>query len=568
MKCNAILISFISLLFSLCVHSQQLTNKVYTHADTLRGSITPERAWWNLLHYSIAVTPNIEAKTIEGAVTMQFKALKAGKIMQIDLQQPLIIDSITQPIGKKKSKQLPFKRDGNIALIDFEKVVQLNLKYSITIYYHGKPKEAVNPPWEGGISWKKDSNGAPFIATSCQGLGASVWWPCKDHQSDEPDWGVVIAVRVPDTLTNVSNGKLKKIITHNDHTKTWVWEVKNPINNYSVCMNIGKYVLIEDQYNGLGGPLPLNYYFLKDHKDSALVQLKQVKTMLDCFEHWFGKYPFYQDGYKLVEVPYLGMEHQSNVTYGNRFKNGYLGKDISTSGWGMHWDYIIIHESAHEWFGNNITSKDIADMWIHEGFTTYSETLFSEWLDGSIAGDEYNFGSRKRIKNKDPIIGDYNVNAAGSGDMYFKASAMIHSIRKAMNNDEQFKQMLLGLNKEFWHATITTSDVECKMNSYTRFSLGKIFDQYLRKTEIPVLEYYFSVSGNKLMYRWSNAIDEFNLPIVIQTKLKPITIVPKVEKWQELYFPLGMINETQMQSLSKSFYIQLMEKKELVIRSN
>lgn len=554
-------------IFSSYAIAQHQPVKAFTKADTLRGSITSERSWWDLLHYTINIQPNITNKTIEGNVAVKFRAIKDGKRLQIDLQQPLIIDSVTQLDPSLKTKQLSFKREGDVAYIQFPKSINKGTISMIKIFYHGKPREAVRPPWDGGISWKKDINGAPFVSTSCQGLGASVWWPCKDHQADEPDSGMIISVKVPDTLVEVSNGRLIKIIQHNDHTKTFVWEVKNPINNYGVSLNIGNYELTKDTFNGEGGTLDLNYYILKAHQVSAIQQLKQVKEMLKCFEYWMGKYPFYEDGYKLVEVPYLGMEHQSNVAYGNKFKNGYLGRDLSGTGWGLNWDFIIIHESGHEWFGNNITSKDIADMWIHEGFTNYTETLFTQWLNGKKAANEYNFGSRKNILNDIPIIGPEGVNKSGSGDMYSKAGAMIHSIRNAMNDDEQFRRMLRELNKQFYHSTITTKDVEKVINQFTGFSVDKIFNQYLREIKIPVFEYYISADSSKMNYRYTNSVDGFNMPLVIPVGDSTIRISPKNETWQSLNLGNEMANKIQIKELDKFFYLTVYEKKEIAIKA-
>ncbi|MBH2005698.1 MAG: M1 family metallopeptidase [Sphingobacteriia bacterium] len=568
MNIRTVAISILFFLLSFYLHAQTGTGKKFTKADTLRGSITPERAWWNLLHYSLHIIPDIAQKTLQGSVDVQFRAVKAGRYMQIDLQQPLIIDSVTTPLSAKKNKLLSFKRDSNVAIIDYGKTLITGRQSTIRIYYHGTPREAIRPPWDGGVSWKTDATGAPFVATSCQGLGASAWWPCKDHQADEPDSGMLIAVRVPDTLTEVSNGRLKQVIQHGDRTKTWVWEVKSPINNYGVSMNIGKYTLLKDQFRGESGLLSLDYYVLQSNKDSATQQLRQVKPMLRCFEYWFGPYPFYQDGYKLVEVPYLGMEHQSNVAYGNKYQNGYLGKDLSGTGWGLKWDFIIIHESGHEWFGNNITSKDIADMWIHEGFTNYSETLFTEWTDGKQAGNAYNFGSRKNIRNDKPIIAPYNVQATGSGDMYYKASSMIHSIRLAMNNDAKFREMLRSMNRKYRHSMVTTKELEQFMSGYTGFSVTGIFDQYLRGIQIPVLEYYISYEKDKLVYRWSDAVEGFNLPLQIPSTGDTIRIRPKLSQWQEYPLKRGQAEALQLKDLSKYFYIQTLEKKEMVIKLN
>lgn len=548
------------------IMAQKSNKPQFTKADTLRGSITPERAWWNLQHYDIQVRPNLVDKTIEGSVKIQFKIIKQGKRMQIDLQQPLMIDSVFY-IGKKR-QALNFTRQANVAMINMPLGIKANTEGLVQIYYHGVPREAIRAPWDGGISWTKDELGNPFVATSCQGLGASVWWPCKDHQYDEPEKGVTISVRVPDSLMNVSNGRLINTIQHGDATKTWVWQVKEPINNYSVSMNIGKYIHIKDEFEGEAGKLSLNYYVLPQNKEGAERQFAQVKPMLKCFEYWFGKYPFYQDGFKLVEVPYLGMEHQSNVAYGNKYMNGYLGRDLSETGWGLKWDFIIVHESGHEWFGNNITSKDIADMWIHEGFTNYSETLFTEWLSGKEAGSAYNKGARKNIRNDKPILGTYNVHNTGSGDMYPKASAMLHSIRMSMNNDEKFRQMLRHLNKKFYHQIVTTPMIEKEISLYAGYSVKGIFTQYLTTTQIPSFDYISSMDGKTLKYRYSNAVNDFYLPLQIKVGKEILVLKPKVNQWQTIQLTPFQIDNLNLENVKNYFYINMNGRKEVQIKMN
>ncbi len=546
--------------------AQKSNKPQFTKADTLRGSITPERAWWNLQHYDIQVRPNLVNKTIEGSVKIQFKIIRQGKRMQIDLQQPLLIDSVFY-LGKKR-QSLNYTREANVAMINMPFGMKANTEGLVQIYYHGVPREAIRAPWDGGISWTKDELGNPFVATSCQGLGASVWWPCKDHQYDEPEKGVTISVRVPDSLMNVSNGRLINTIQHEDATKTWVWQVKEPINNYSVSMNIGKYIHLKDEFVGEGGKLNLNYYVLPQNKEGAERQFAQVKPMLKCFEHWFGKYPFYQDGFKLVEVPYLGMEHQSNVAYGNKYMNGYLGRDLSGTGWGLKWDFIIVHESGHEWFGNNITSNDIADMWIHEGFTNYSETLFTEWLSGKEAGSAYNKGARKNIRNDKPILGIYNVHNTGSGDMYPKASAMLHSIRMSMNNDEKFRQMLRHLNKKFYHQIVTTPMIEKEISLYAGYSVKGIFTQYLTTTQVPSFDYISSMDGKTLKYRYSNAVKDFYLPLQIKAGKEVLVLKPKVNQWQTIQLTPSQIANLNLENVENYFYISINGRKEVQIKMN
>jgi len=410
MKYRFYLLLLISLINSLCTYSQELLNEKsdFSRQNTLRGSITPERIWWDLTYYHLDVTVDPDTKYISGKNTIKYKVLSANKSMQIDLQAPLKIIKVTQD-----GKELDIIHEGNAHFVQLIKDQNIGKTESIVVYYHGNPKEAINAPWDGGFSWKKDKNGNDFVATSCQGLGASVWWPCKDHMYDEVE-SMRISVTVPNHLMDVSNGRLESIENHGT-TKTYTWFVDNPINNYGVNVNIGDYAHFSEIFYGEKGDLDLDYYVLKGNLEKAKKHFKDAPKMMKAFEHWFGPYPFYEDGFKLVEVPYLGMEHQSSVTYGNKYMKGYLGRDLSGTGWGLKFDFIIIHESGHEWFANNITNKDIADMWIHESFTNYSESLFLDYYYGKKASSEYVIGLRKSIANKKPIIGKYNLNNEGSG---------------------------------------------------------------------------------------------------------------------------------------------------------
>ncbi len=496
-----------------CVFGQPLHQKdTFTRQDTLRGSIGPERSWWDVLHYDITVTPDFNAKTIKGKTTIRYKVLPGQKsdYLQIDLQKPLTIDSIFY--NNKLYINYPAKpyyNEGNVWHIPLPKA-PVNSVQTISIVYHGQPREAIRPPWDGGWIWKKDKAGNPWMSVACQGLGASVWYPCKDHQSDEPDNGATLSIIAPDSLTAVGNGRLQDKKTINGNT-VYTWEVKDPINNYNIIPYIGKYVNWSDTLMGEKGKLDLNYWVLEQDLDKAKKQFEQVKPMLRAFEYWFGPYPFYEDGYKLVQSPHLGMEHQSAVAYGNGFQNGYLGRDLSGTGWGLKWDFIIIHESGHEWFANNITTKDIADMWVHEGFTNYSETLFTDYYYGKQAGNEYLQGIRKGIANDKPIIGPYGVNQEGSGDMYAKGANLIHTIRQIINDDEKFRQILRGLNKDFYHQTVTSKQIENYISQKSGKDVSKVFDQYLRTTQIPVLD--IKAEGDKIKFKWTHCIAGFNMPV-------------------------------------------------------
>ncbi|GAB2767524.1 M1 family metallopeptidase [Rhabdobacter roseus] len=518
------LLLFVGLIGASTLSAQE--QPTFTRQDTLRGSITPERAWWDLTYYHLAVRVKPEESSLSGSTTVHYKVLKPHQSMQIDLQEPLRIEKVVQD-----GQELTYRREGNAYFIALQKKQQIGQLESVQVFYAGKPQVAKRPPWDGGVQWEKDADGNWLVATSCQGLGASVWWPCKDHMYDEPD-SMLISITVPKPLVDVSNGRLRKITDNNDNTRTFDWFVSNPINNYGVNMNVGNYVSWNEIYDGEKGKLSLSYYALPQDQDKAKEQFKQVPLMMKAFEHWFGPYPFYEDGYKLVQVPYLGMEHQSSVTYGNGFKNGYLGKDLSGTGWGLKWDFIIIHESGHEWFANNITYKDIADMWVHESFTNYSENLYTEYHFGKQAGTEYVLGTRKLIANKARIMGFYNVNHAGSGDMYYKGGNMLHTIRQVVNDDEKWRQILRGLNKTFYHQTVDGSDIIKYISDKAGRNLSKVFDQYLREIKIPQLEYAFE--GKTLRYRWTNAVDGFDLPVKVTLQGgKPQFIYPTTS-WQTL----------------------------------
>ncbi|NMC41899.1 MAG: M1 family metallopeptidase, partial [Bacteroidales bacterium] len=421
---------------------------VFTRQDTLRGTVTPERAWWDLTFYHLDITVNPADSTIYGKNTVCYRVIKPHSVMQIDLQPPLRLIS-----ARQNGKLLSIRQEGNAHFITLADAQQAGSVKSVVLEYGGRPHIAANPPWQGGITWKRDSKGLPFVASSCQGAGASLWWPCKDHMYDEPD-SMLISVTVPDNLTDVSNGRLRSVVTNKkEKTKTWNWFVSNPINNYGVNINIGDYVHFSEKFNGEKGTLDCDYWVLRENLEKAKVHFRQVPMMLKAFEHWFGPYPFYEDSYKLVETPYLGMEHQSSITYGNGYRNGYLGRDLSGTGWGNSWDFIIIHESGHEWFANSITYKDIADMWVHESFINYSESLFVEYYNGKDAGAEYVRGTRRNIRNDRPITGIYNVNYEGSGDMYSKGGNMLHTLRQIIGDDEKWRDILRGLNREFYHQT-------------------------------------------------------------------------------------------------------------------
>jgi len=503
-----------------------LNAQKYKRQDTIRGSVTSERSWWDLTYYDLEVSVDPKSKTIDGKNSIHYKVLKTNKVMQIDLQPPMQLTKAIQ-----NGRKLKISNCGNAHYIHLEKPqIKYNID-SLTVFFKGIPRQAIRAPWDGGFSWKKDKNGTDFIATTCQGIGASVWWPNKDHMYDEVD-SMKIRVNVPKHLVAVSNGRLIDT-SKSDKSKSYTWFVSNPINNYGVNINIGDYVNFSETYEGEKGKLNMSYYVLKHHLEKAKKQFLEAPKMMRAFEHWLGPYPFYEDSYKLVEVPYLGMEHQSSVTYGNQFKNGYLGTDLSATGWGLKFDFIIVHESGHEWFANNITNKDIADMWIHEGFASYAENLFLDYYHGKEAAAAYVIGTRKRIQNDRPLIGDYNVNNEGSSDIYYKGANMIHMLRQLTKDDEKWRQILRKMNSEFYHQTVTTQQIEDFLSKEIGRDLNAFFNQYLRDTRIPVLEY--KITEGKLNYRWNNVVSGFDMPVEIAGKQRTFWIYPN-ESWNAIAF--------------------------------
>ena len=537
-RCISLLLIFTTLSSGLAQQSN------FSKQDTLRGSITPERVWWDLLHYNLDFKVSPSSKSIEGSNLIRYEVLSQNQLMQIDLQPPMEITSVLE-----NNKELNYNREGNVYYIQLKKNQQIGAINEIIIHFKGAPKISNNPPWDDGFTWGKDNNGTDFIATSCQGGGSSIWWPSKDHMYDEPDQGIELSITAPKHLISVSNGRHIQTKENSNKTNTSTWKVVNPINNYGVNINIGDYVHFTEEYKGKKGVLDCDYYVVSYNLEKAKKQFKEVSRTLEAFEHWFGPYPFYEDSYKLVEVPYLGMEHQSSVTYGNGYKNGYKGIDLSGTGWGLKFDFIIVHESGHEWFANNITNIDIADMWIHESFTAYSENLFLDYHFGTEASNAYVTGTRKNIQNDKPIIGNYNVNNSGSSDMYYKGANMLHTLRQIIDNDKKWRSILVGLNKDFYHQTVTTLQIENYIDKYFEIDLKPFFNQYLRTIEIPTLDY--KLENNNLLYKWSNVVDGFSIPIKVFINSTSQWIRP-TSRWKKL------LSDKNINSFSvdNNFYIE------------
>lgn len=516
----------------------------FTRADTLRGSNTPERAWWDAAFYDLHVRINPADSSIVGHNTITYGIVGAAREMQIDLQQPLVVDSVVQD-----GTDLSVRRDGNALFVRLLSPQRVGTWKSISVYYHGKPTVALRAPWDGGFVWARDSLGNRWIATANEGLGASVWWPNKDIYSDEPD-SQRVAITVPDPIVDVSNGRLRSTRSNGDGTTTYEWFVKNPINNYNVAVNAGNYAHFSDEYRGEKGRLTLDYWPLAYHLDTAKKHFQQVKPVLQCFEHWFGPFPWYEDGFKLVETPHLGMEHQSAIAYGNHYLNGYRGRDRSQTGRGLKWDFIIVHEAAHEWWGNNVTMSDAADMWIHESFADYAEGLYTECQQGPEAGAEYIIGKRAGISNDRPIVGIYGLNHEGSGDMYDKGGNMLHTIRHLVNDDARWRSVLRGINETFARQTVSGKQIEDYMSRNARLDLAKVFDQYLRTTMIPVLEY--KISGETLSYRWANVVPGFDMPVKVTLSPGTFRFIQPIETW--LTTPVRLTSGEKFR-VDENFYV-------------
>ncbi|MDE5437705.1 M1 family metallopeptidase [Elizabethkingia meningoseptica] len=501
------------------------TEHTFSKQDSLFGSNTKYRDFWDVKKYDIEAEPNFAQKSVKGSNRISFTITRDVKnpTFQIDIQQPMKTSNVMSDFEISSQK-----REGNFLFIQAAGSFKKGDEHFISLDFEGNPVIAIRAPWDGGWVFTKDANGKPWMTTATEDIGTSVWLPIKDYWGDEPDNGVTFTLTSPKDLVGVSNGRLVDQRTENGKNVS-VWEVKNPINDYSITPYVGNYVHFGDTFDGEKGKLSLDYYVIKENLDKAKKQFEQVKPMLKAFEYWFGPYPFYEDGYKLVETPHLGMEHQSAVAYGNKYQNGYLGRDLSGTGVGKKFDFIIIHESGHEWFANNITAQDTADMWIHESFTCYSETLYADYVFGKEDGNTYLIGQRHNIQNDVPIIPAFGVRAHGSGDMYYKGASMLHTIRQVINDDEKFRQILRGLGKEFYHQTVTGKQIQDYINQKSGIDFSSVFTQYLTTVTIPKLEY--KQDGKKLSFRWTNTVKAFNLPVRLKNSK---TVITPSDEWKTI----------------------------------
>jgi aminopeptidase N len=499
-----------------------------THADSVRGADNPSRAWWDVTFYDLHVWVNPADSSFAGWNRITYRMLQSRQTMQLDLQSPLVLDSVVT-----EGHRLETRRDADAYFVSLPASSRPGAPAPLTAYYHGQPGRG-RPARSSGVVWAQDSLGAPWIATTDQLVGASVWWPLKDYAGDEPD-SQRIAVTVPDSLVAVSNGRLRGITPSPDGTSTYEWFVTGPINAYGVAVNVARYAHFADTLQGEAGPLTLDFWALAGHLDTARVTWAQAKPMLACFEHWFGPYPWYADGYKLIEAPYLGMEHQSGIAYGNKFLPGYLGRDLSRTGLGLEWDYIVIHESAHEWFGNSISTREPGDLWVHEAFATYAEGLYTECRHDRAAGAKYLLGLRQGIRNTGPIAGPRGVAGWYNSDMYFKGANVLHTIRQLVDDDTRWLAILRGLGRTFRHRTVTGAEIEEYIGRESGLDLRRVFEQYLTTTRVPELEY--RVEGGTLSYRWAGVVTGFAMPVRVQIPGLGERWLRPTEGWQRLAVP-------------------------------
>ena len=543
-KATTILLIF----FVLTAQSQEFSRK-----DSLRGNLTEVRTCYDVTFYDLFVMVDEKEFFLDRSYNIiYFNVVSDFNEIQIDLALNMEVMRI-----EFENDELNFNREFDAVFVNFPRMLKKGEQASIKVWYAGYPRKAVNPPWDGGFSWKYDKNDNPWIGVSCQGLGASVWWPCKDHQSDEPDsMRITCTARYP--LKIIANGDLRSdTLIWNQYLNSWMnvseWFVSYPINNYNVTLNIGDYVNFSEAYVSGNDTLKMDYYVLHDNLEKAKSHFQQVKPMMECFENYFGRYPFWKDGYALVETPYLGMEHQSAIAYGNDFLAGYHGNTSHIDG--LEFDFIIVHESGHEWWGNSITTNDIADMWVHEGFCTYAEVLYVECMYGYDAMLSYVNNQKRSVRNDKPVIGPYHVNAEGSSDMYFKGSLMLHTLRNLIEDDKLWFEIIKGIANEFKYQTIDGQVIINYINEKSGKDFTDFFNQYLKNKEIPEFQYKFQQEGRNitLLYRWE-AITNFDMPILINTGRKDFWVYPN-EQWKEI--DLGSFDKHEFKVRDDLFFIDV-----------
>ena len=527
----------------------QVNAQVFTQKDTLRGALSLERTWFDVNYYHLSLELDPVSKTISGFNDIAFTVLENSEVMQLDLFENMLIDSVIY-----KGISCDVSRTFDAFFIDLPLDLSVGSHLQLRVYYHGTPIEAKRAPWDGGFVWKKDASGLPWIGVACQGMGASAWWPCKDHLYDEPD-SMRVTCSVPKEIQFVGNGNLENEFIKEDK-RISTWKVSYPINTYNVTLNIADYSHLSDVYITNADTLALDYYVLKGNEQKAEQQFKQVKPMLSIYEELFGDYPFWNDGYALVETPYLGMEHQSAIAYGNKYKPGYLGRYPGD----MDFDFIVIHESGHEYWGNSVSMNDLADMWIHESFCTYTEALYVEQLYGYDSMLEYLLYQKAFIDGGSPILGHRDVNHQGNHtDMYYKGSWMLHSIRNTINNDSLWFSIVKGLAQEFALRNCDGNEIIDYVCDKSGKDLRAVFNQYLAYAEVPVLKYEFKKKRGDLLlyYKWETADSDFDMPIDLSVgNTEKFRIFPN-SKYQVL--DLGNTNKKSVKFSEELFLFEKIE---------
>jgi aminopeptidase N len=511
-----------------------------TRADILRGEYGRHRANNDLLHYTLEVRIDPDKKYLSGKNTIRFRMVQDDTRIQLDLYANLSVDRIV--FG---TTPLTYTREVNAVFVDFPETLRAGREYAIDFHYSGTPIETGR---FGGIAFRKDPEGNPWINTACEGEGASIWWPNKDQWRDEPE-GMDLRVAIPSHLVDVSNGRFMGKTDLGDGYTRWDWRIHYPINSYNVSLNIGNYVHFGEKI----GDLTLDYYVLPGNLDKARKQFAQAKPMIEVYEKVFGEYPFIKDGFKLIEVPYSGMEHQSAVTYGNRWANGYLERDWTGVGVSPKFDFIIIHESAHEWFGNAVSAADVSDMWIQEGWTTYLEVIYVEHLFGYEDALKYINGYKEKVRNTAAIITQRGIHRSPNQDQYFKGALFLHTLRNVVNDDQKWWTALRDVYQAFKYRNIMTEDLVRFMNARLGMTLTPLFDQYLRRAELPTLELAFSADGKTVAHRWRADERDFAMPIRVGARERWQTIVPTTD-WQVM--PLTMPKD-QFDVATELYYVNV-----------
>jgi aminopeptidase N len=493
-----------------------------TRADSLRGQYDRHRANNDLLYYHLDIRVDPEQKLLSGKNTVRFRMLEDDTRVRLDLYANLNVERIM--LG---TNELKYERELNAVFIDFPQALRKGREYAIEFHYSGTPQETGR---FGGLAFRKDPQGRHWINTANQGNGSSIWWPSKDQWKDEPE-GMRISVAVPNDLVNVSNGRFIGKTDLGDGYTRWDYQVHYPINSYNVSLNIGHYVQFSGTPVGTNKNLTIDYFVLPESLEKATAQFAQTPPMIRIFEEIFGEYPFKKDGFKLIEVPYTGMEHQSAVTYGNGFQNGYGGKDWTGVGVSPKFDFIIIHESAHEWFGNAVSAADISDMWIQEGWTTYLEGLYVEKMFGYEDALKYVNGYKSKVGNRQPIITQRGIHRSPTQDMYFKGALFLHTLRSVVNDDEVWWRVIRDYYQAFKYRNSMTEDMVRFFNNALGQDLSPVFNQYLRRSELPVLELAFDEEAGTLAYRWRADERDFNMPVKVGDPAKWQVIRPTTD-WQ------------------------------------